>query len=146
MTNEAHHEGEACLGLCVGLPGRRPRHSPNRGACRTRPRSLEFSCRTQDNASLRWCQPRLGLAFTAISLPHLAAIERQVLLLVETEGLPIDPQPYMTYATALWDSASLVRASPSRPHNPPLPKPMRLHWPQVLGVQPAPPEIFAPFP
>ena len=78
---------------------------------------------TQDKVNLRWCQPRLELAFTAISLPHLTAIERQVLLLVDTEGLPIGPQPYVNFATALWDSASLVRASPSRPHNPPLPKP-----------------------
>ena len=78
---------------------------------------------TQDKVNLRWCQPRLELAFTAISLPHLAAIERQVLFLVDTEGLPMDPEPYVNYATALWDRASLVHASPSRPHNPPLPKP-----------------------
>ncbi len=83
-------------------------------------------CPTQDHVNLRWCQPRLELAFTAISLPHLAAIERQVLLLVadlNQNGLPIDPQPYVNFATALWDSASLVHARPSRPHNPPLPKP-----------------------
>jgi len=103
-------------------------------------------CPTQDHVTLRWCQPRLELALTAISLPHLAAIEKQVLLLVDTEGLPIDPQPYVNYATALWDSASLVHARPSRPHNPPPSEALRLHWPQVLGVQPAPPEIFATFP
>ena len=103
-------------------------------------------CPTQDHVTLRWCQPRLELAFTAISLPHLAAIEKQVLLLVDTEGLPIDPQPYVNYATALWDSASLVHARPSRPHNPPSSEPRVLHWPQVLGVQPEPPEIFATFP
>ena len=110
-------------------------------------------CPTQDNVNLRWCQPRLGLAFTAISLPHLAAIERQVLLLVadlNQNGLPIDPQPYVNFATALWDSASLVHARPSRPHNPPLPKPFvcigrRSYKVTRDSVQPAPPEIFATF-
>ena len=107
-------------------------------------------CPTQDYVNLRWCQPRLGLAFTAISLPHLAAIERQVLLLVDTEGLPIDPEPYVNYATALWDSASSVHARPSRPHNPPLPKPFvcigrRSYKVTRDSVQPAPPEIFATF-
>ena len=39
-------------------------------------------CPTQDDVTLRWCQPRLELALTAISLPHLAAIEKQVHLLL----------------------------------------------------------------
>ena len=42
---------------------------------------------TQDDVNLLWCQPRLELAFTAISLPHLAAIERQVLLRVDSSIL-----------------------------------------------------------
>ena len=147
MTNEAHHEGRACLGLCVGLLGRGHRANTRAQDSDAHRTSL---CPTQDDVTLRWCQPRLELAFTAISLPHLAAIEKQVLLLVDTEGLPIDPQPYVNYATALWDSASLVHARPSRPHNPPLPKPFvcigrRSYKVTRDSVQPAPPEIFATF-
>ena len=109
MTNEAHHEGRAYLGLFVGLLCRGHRANTRAQDSDAHRKSL---CPTQDYVNLRWCQPRLGLAFTAISLPHLAAIERQVLLLVtdlNQNGLPIDPQPYVNFATALWDSASLVQ-------------------------------------
>ena len=64
----------------------------------------------QENVSLAWCLDRLQLAFTALSLPELGAIEKQThTILYAAGGLPSNGL-YIDYATALWEAAKWVRS------------------------------------
>ena len=68
------------------------------------------SATLQDDVSLAWCLDRLQLAFTALSLPELGAIEKQThTILYAAGGLPSNGL-YIDYATALWEAANGVRS------------------------------------
>ena len=98
---------------------------------------------TQEHINLRWCLRRLELAFTALNLCHLSALEKQTLMLLDSQGGIPSEGPYMHYAYALWDCASSVCSRPRFALGSASEARSRLS--QVLGVQRELPELLVPW-